>query len=367
MQLDWVSGVLIALCGQCVVLAGALALSSANAAANRCLALALLVLAGMASVHVFGWTGRVEVPPALAFTPLKLPLALGPAIYGYVHGLVRGRLPARAALHMLPATVLLAYLITILLLPPEARFTWKETVHDDWIKPGIEVATLASLAAYSVASLRLLRRYRAWLLQARSDADRYGARWIGRVLIALLATGVMLAGVRLYTWFVSEMNTGWMQIWFAVFGAYIGVQGWRASERAFPRMDGQPSPVADTSQDWAALGHEWREATRRSGCWREQDLTLASLARRLGTNTGYLSRAVNDGLGVNFNEMINRMRAEEVARRLDAGDETPLIHIAEEAGFSSKATFNRAFRAVYGVSPSARRRTSQNPNNRETA
>jgi AraC-like DNA-binding protein len=364
MQLDWVGGVLIALCGLSLALALALSLSSVNAAANRCLALALAVLVGMASVHLFGWTGRVEVPPVLAFTPFKLPLALGPAIYGYVHGLARGRLPPRAALHLLPAAALLAYLVAVLLLPPAVRFAWKENVHDDFIKPGIEAATLVSLAAYSVAGLRLLRRYRLWLSQARSDADRYGARWIGCVLVALLATGVMLAGVRLYTWFISEMNTGLMQIWFAVFAAYIGVQGWRGSERAFPRMDDEPRVVADPSQDWAALGHDWRERTRLSGWWREQDLTLAGLARRLGTNTGYLSRAVNDGLGVNFNEMINRMRAEEVARRLDAGDETPLIHIAEEAGFSSKATFNRVFRTVYGVSPSLWRRASQNPNNR---
>ncbi len=364
MQLDWVSGVLIALCVQSLILACALSLSSGNAAANRSLALALVVLAGMASVHVFGWTGRVEVPPVLAFTPFKLPLALGPAVYGYVHGLVRGRLPSRVGLHLLPAAILLTYLLIVLLLPAETRFVWKETVHDDVIKPVIEVATLVSLAAYSLASLRLLGRYRAWLAQARSDADRYGARWIGQVLVALLATGVMLFGVRLYTWFISEMNTGLMQIWFAVFGAYIGVQGWRSSERAFPRMDAAPPPVVDPGQDWAALGAEWRDRTQTSGCWREQDLTLAGLARRLGTNTGYLSRAVNDGLGMNFNEMINRMRADEVARRIEAGDAAPLIHIAEEAGFSSKATFNRAFRAAYGVSPSAWREASQNPNNR---
>lgn len=363
MHLDWVSGALIAFGGQSLVLAAALWVSTANAAANRCLALALLVLAGMTSVHLLGWTGRAEVPPFVAFLPVKIPLALGPLLYGYVHGLVRGRLPPRALLHLLPAILLFAYLTAVLLLPPGVRWTWKETVHDDGIKPAIEAATLVSLTAYSVAGLRLLRDYRGWLAQVRSDADRYGARWIGRVLVALIATGVMLAGVRLYTWFVSEIDAGLMQVWLAAFGAYIGVQGWRCAQRAFPRMDALPqAAAADPAQDWAALGRDWRDRTQAQGWWREPDLTLADLARRLGTNTGYLSRAVNDGLGMNFNEMINRMRAEEVARRIDAGEAAPLTHIALDAGFSSKATFNRAFRAAYGLSPSGRRRTAQIPN-----
>ena len=75
-------------------------------------------------------------------------------------------------------------------------------------------------------------------------------------------------------------------------------------------------------------------------------------ARRVGTNTSYLSRAINEGLGLNFNEMINRMRAEDVARRIEAEASPNFLQLALEAGFSSKATFNRAFRAVHGVSPS---------------
>ena len=84
-------------------------------------------------------------------------------------------------------------------------------------------------------------------------------------------------------------------------------------------------------------------------------LATIDVARRLGTNTTYLSRAINEGLGLNFNELINRMRAEEVARLLGQEAEPNLMQIAFEAGFSSKATFNRAFRAVHDMSPSAYR------------
>lgn len=362
MHLDWMSGVLMAFCCQSVVLAFVLARCSINPVANRCLALSLLVLVGMTSMYLFGWTGRVEVAPAVAFAPLNLPLALGPLLYGYVHGLVHGRVPPRAWMHLLPAITLFVYLAGALLLPADIRLVWKDEVHDKFLKPAIEGAVIVSLTMYGLAGLRLLSRYRSWLAQVRSDADRYGAVWIGRVLLALLVTLGLLVGVRLYTWFIGELDSGPLQVWLAAFGAFVSVQGWRSSERAFPRIDALPPPVPDATQNWQALGRTWRDKTQTGGWWREPDLTLAEVARRLGTNTGYLSRAINDGLGMNFNEMINRMRAEEVDRRIDAGDAGPLTQIALDAGFSSKATFNRAYRAVYGLSPSARRRGDQIPN-----
>jgi AraC-like DNA-binding protein len=356
---DLISGALILFCGQSLVLATALFSSPTNLSANRCLAGALLVLAGMTSMYVFGWTGRVEVDPVLAFAPLNLPLALGPLLYGYVHGLVLGGLPRRAVLHLLPALLLLVYLTVALLLPADIRLGWKDGTHDKLIKPLIEAAALVSLAAYSLAGLRLLKVYRVWLGQARSDADRFGALWVGRVLLALLATLALLALVRAYTWFIGELDSAPLQMWLAAVGAFVGIQGWRHSDRVFPHIDSPPPQVTDSTRDWAALGRTWRDETQAHGWWREPDLTLADLARRLGTNTSYLSRAVNDGLGMNFNELINRMRAEEVARRIDAGEGGSLTQLALDAGFSSKATFNRAFRTVYGLSPSARRAADQ--------
>ena len=42
-------------------------------------------------------------------------------------------------------------------------------------------------------------------------------------------------------------------------------------------------------------------------------------------------------------------------RALEAGSEATLLDLALEAGFASKATFNRAFVQRYGMSPSAYR------------
>lgn len=339
-----------------VALAAALWNTINNPVANRYLSCVLLVLAGMVSVYSLGWTGRVDVPAPLAFMPFNLPLALGPLLFGYVRALATGRGFSRLALHMAPAAMHFVYLCVVLALPEGVRAAWKEGLHDDVIKPLLEAATLASLTAYAVAGLRLHRRYHAWLEQARSDADRYAAHWIAGTLIALLVTLLALALLRLYTWFVGELEVGPLYLWLGVWVTWLGVEGWRYSERRFPVMTA-PSPAANApGPNWAEFGARWQSRTLAEGWWREPDLSLADLAARLGTNTAYLSRAVNEGLGMNFNEMINRMRASEAARLIESDSRATLVQIALDAGFSSKATFNRVFRTVHGINPSGFRR-----------
>ena len=170
MDLATARGILLACCGLNLALAIALWTSAREARSGRRLALALVVLAGMMIVYPLGWTGRDEVPPAVAFLPVNLPLALGPLLCGYVTLLATARSLRREPLHFAPTALLFAYLLVALCLPAESRAAWKDQVHDKWVKPFIEAAVLVSLTAYSVASLRLLRRYRAFVAQTRSDA-----------------------------------------------------------------------------------------------------------------------------------------------------------------------------------------------------
>lgn len=354
MKGDLVSAVLLACGVQNLVLTVALWRVPANRVAARRVALALLVIVGMTTVHVLGGTGRAMPLPLAAFFPLNLPLALGPLLYCYVHAMAAGLPPAREWRHYLPAAAQLLYMTCILLLPAPTQGLWREHVHDDIVKPLLEVAVLVSLAGYSLAGLDVLRRYRRWLANTRSDVDRHAGHWTGRILVALLATLGLLAAVRAYTWSIGELETWWLQLWYAAWSAWLGIEGWRHAGHAYPPMQSSaPASGERAGHDWALQGECWRQATEAAGWWRQPDLSLAELARRLGTNTSYLSRAVNEGLAMNFNGFINRMRAREVARCIEAGDGNgDLLALALEAGFSSKATFNRAFRSAFGMSPS---------------
>ena len=65
---------------------------------------------------------------------------------------------------------------------------------------------------------------------------------------------------------------------------------------------------------------------------------------------------LRDGLGLTFNAFVNGLRVEAVRQCLaNSADTRDLLPIALDAGFASKASFNRAFREATGVSPSTMR------------
>jgi AraC-like DNA-binding protein len=62
-------------------------------------------------------------------------------------------------------------------------------------------------------------------------------------------------------------------------------------------------------------------------------------------------------LGQSFSEFINRQRI-EAAKALLTG-QAGMLEIAAQVGFGSKASFNRAFRAYAGCTPTAYRQQAQ--------
>ena len=86
------------------------------------------------------------------------------------------------------------------------------------------------------------------------------------------------------------------------------------------------------------------------------DLTFADFVRRMGAPERTVRRLINHRLGHDhFRAFLNACRVAEARRLLAdparAGDK--LIAIALDSGFSSLASFNRAFKAVEGRPPSA--------------
>lgn len=86
----------------------------------------------------------------------------------------------------------------------------------------------------------------------------------------------------------------------------------------------------------------------------QEGLSLAGLARQLGTPEYRLRRVINQGLGHrNFNAFVNGLRLTEAKRRLadPAERQLPVLSIALDVGFGSIGPFNRAFKADTGLTP----------------
>ena len=97
----------------------------------------------------------------------------------------------------------------------------------------------------------------------------------------------------------------------------------------------------------------------RDQVWKEEGLTIASLALRASIPETQLRRLINDCLGYrNFPSYVNAHRIAAAKNRLANPTEArvSISAIAYDIGFASLGPLNRAFKEEAGVSPSEWRR-----------
>jgi AraC family transcriptional regulator len=87
----------------------------------------------------------------------------------------------------------------------------------------------------------------------------------------------------------------------------------------------------------------------------DEDITLADLARVGGQSPFHFARKFTLAMGVSPKRYVSRMRLDRAMAELAAG-RLPLAQIALNAGFSSQASFTRAFRRATGMTPQEYRR-----------
>jgi len=99
--------------------------------------------------------------------------------------------------------------------------------------------------------------------------------------------------------------------------------------------------------------------------YRNEKLTLIFLAERLRITPHQLSWVINEKINRSFPSLINLYRVEEVKKKLIQSNhnEINILQAAFEAGFSTKTSFNKAFKSITGLTPS-QFREKQMPKNK---
>lgn len=201
------------------------------------------------------------------------------------------------------------------------------------------------------------RRMRGWLLG-----------YVGLHGLAVLGVELHLQGTTPPAW-LDGLNVAVISV-----GLLVGVACLAGFEpRAAQALFGAPSPVPMPPADVpaapdgapAADGAAEAQVLQRlqqlmviDGLYRDADLSLGSLARRLGLPEYRLRELIHRQLGYrNFAAFVNEHRLHDVEQRLadPAWDRRPILTLALEAGFGSVGPFNRSFKARHGMTPSAYR------------
>ena len=101
----------------------------------------------------------------------------------------------------------------------------------------------------------------------------------------------------------------------------------------------------------ASLKDRFEEYFKSQKPFLNPELSLNDMAVALCTNKTYLSRMLNNGLGMNFSQVVNKYR---VAYCMELFVKNPYLKLAElsdAAGFRSLSTFSLAFRLNTGEAP----------------
>lgn len=107
------------------------------------------------------------------------------------------------------------------------------------------------------------------------------------------------------------------------------------------------------------LAEALQRAMTQEHAYRSENLTVASLAARLGVPEYRLRRVINQRLGHrHFNAFVNGFRLAETCAALadPTKRDRPVLSIALDAGFQSIGPFNRAFKVATGLTPTEFRR-----------
>jgi AraC-like DNA-binding protein len=118
----------------------------------------------------------------------------------------------------------------------------------------------------------------------------------------------------------------------------------------------QPKQVKSRLDDGlsAQLKLRLEHLMRHDKLYLDSDLNLPNLAQSMEISVHDLSYLLNESIGMNFFQFINAHRIEEAKKLMlsDKHKHLNILGIAYSAGFSSKTTFNTAFKKQTGLSPS---------------
>lgn len=129
-----------------------------------------------------------------------------------------------------------------------------------------------------------------------------------------------------------------------------------------PVQDENNEPIIESiAENSGSLGMRVVELIRTQQLYHNANLQLADVAKIVNSNRSYVSKAVNEVTGLNFNGYLNKLRTEEAMKILLEEKDIKLEEVAEKCGFTSASLFTRVFKKETGMTPSQARKELAEP------
>ncbi len=330
-----------------------------NLMANRLLALTLgTIVLQMAWILGID-TGLSAYVPNWSRLPLQCSLALGPLIYFYVLKITRPAYKFRLkdTLHFSPLLLELgAWALEVRDSIKTVAATYA-TLTFQQLNPVLHLLVFISVGIYLYQCHKLIGHFYSHLKFNQGDRYRYELRWLYNLLkgVALLWLLWISFTAADYFYYHSQLS---VRAYYPLYLFLAIITIWTGAA-AFLRQDAgvlTPTPSFLKPQLPGELKQKgsWLKKIVKANCYyQDPELSLVSLAEKLGLTTHELSRIINTILKKSFNDFINEYRVAEVVQKMQdpAYDHITLLGIAYDSGFNSPSTFHRAFKEMTGKTP----------------
>lgn len=240
-----------------------------------------------------------------------------------------------------------------------------ESFKQQWDYPLVIITmTLSSLIYLSWAAV-LVRRYNRRIKVYFSETSRYDLYWLRLLMIfsAVIYTVIYLGFaidliIPLAPFKLMHQASFLLgSVYIIVLGFFGHRQGNLFSEKTIGIELQEPGPLSEIKYSVTGKENDFIRLLLKYMTENKPflipEITLSSLASELEVTPDYLSGIINNILGKNFFDFINHYRIEEFKTRSLAVENKKytLLSIAYDCGFNSKATFNRVFKNVTGITP----------------
>lgn len=336
-----------------------------------------------------GWYDNQPYRDFMFYMPFQHLFFIGPIIFFYTQSLLNPsfKFNKKNALHLVPGLLYLVYNLYVFVYDKiiiKDYYFYQDGMDkdfDEWY----QIAGKISMTLYFILSIRYYNRYKKMIVQVSSNADAVLFKWIKNYLIAFLIMLLLPYVFEVISHFFPSKNSyiggWWFYLAYSLVLYYIAVTGYSNevhSKIGFKMSVFNSKPIlllndsSDSFQDEEnVIDIDYEEQTEKKSeeieLWKQQietliqseklyqnpELSLTEVAKKLQTNTSIISKAINQGFEMNFNDFINNYRVEAVKELFAKGEhkKSTLLGIAYDCGFNSKATFNRAFKKNTNYSP----------------
>lgn len=338
-----------------------------------------------------GWYDGFRGPfrEILFYTPFVHGLFIGPLLYLYVKSITnfQFRIQKTQWLHFIPGFLYLLWCIIVVVVDKliVKEYYLMNGVTDPDFDGWYQFVQKLSILIYLFLSIRYYKQYKRYTFFEYSFVDLAGLGWLRNFLVAFGILTALPLVQELLNLFPAFNQLDYIGSWyyffsFALVVYYIAINGYNAVHVPLRKLLFEPQlllqyqtqlqlpapellvqdaefELLEEAQQPDAYLQQWKEkvtaAMQHDELYKDAELTLSQLAKKLSTNSSVLSKVVNQGFGLNFNDFVNEYRVKAVMALLKAGEQKnqTLLGIAYDCGFNSKATFNRAFKKQTGLSP----------------